>query len=74
MLNREDKADVKRHFGGKMASKVAKATNDAKGKALSKRTKLFDSKFRNDKSRGVYAGKSLEAAMDYESRRQERNK
>lgn len=28
MLNREDKADVKRHMGAKMANKVAKATKD----------------------------------------------
>ena len=36
MINKEDKADVKRVMGSKVASKVAKATDDSKSKALKK--------------------------------------
>ena len=37
MISGEDKKDVARSFGKKAAGAVAKATNDAKGHALSKK-------------------------------------
>lgn len=37
MISDEDKKDVARHMGSKMASKVATATNDSKSKALGKK-------------------------------------
>lgn len=36
MINKEDKADVSRQLGKKVANKVSLATNDAKSKALAK--------------------------------------
>lgn len=72
---RRQRNEVKKHgitgATPKEAAKNIKAHTKAKSEAI--KGKLFDKKFRDDKSRGIYAGKSLEAAMDYESRRQKRN-
>lgn len=38
MLSNEDRKDVSRAFGAKAASKVSRATNDAKSKALDRKS------------------------------------
>ncbi len=45
MINREDKKDVDRKFGAKMAKVIARTTDDSKTKALANKKTPLDRKY-----------------------------